>query len=292
MLEHLHRELAAKNRNRLAPRFPGPAWAEELGDEYALRLFEGEVLELERAEIRERAAAAPTDVDGFLAWFEELEKTGPGQHDALFPWLEAEADLDAMKWFLHQEVAGEAGFEDLVALAQLKISDRAKLEMARNYWDEMGRGNESGMHGPMLGRLAVELELGELDATQDIVWESLALGNVMLGLAANRRYAYHAIGALGVIELTAPARAKCVNLGLKRLQVAGDARHYYALHSTLDVKHSEAWNAEVLRPLVAEDPRIAVALAEGALMRLRAGERCFERYRRELGVGTAAKRAA
>jgi len=51
MLEHLHRELAAKNRNRLAPRFPGASWAEELGDEYALRLFEGEVLEIERAEI-------------------------------------------------------------------------------------------------------------------------------------------------------------------------------------------------------------------------------------------------
>jgi len=37
-----------------------------------------------------------------------------------------------------------------------------------------------------------------------------------------------------------------------------------------------------LRPLVAEDPRRARPIAEGALLRLRCGQRCFERYRREL----------
>jgi len=34
--------------------------------------------------------------------------------------------------------------------------------------------------------------------------------------------------------------------------------------------------------LVGAEPRAAGAIAEGALMRLRAGARCFERYRREL----------
>jgi hypothetical protein len=50
----------------------------------------------------------------------------------------------------------------------------------------------------------------------------------------------------------------------------------------LDVKHSEDWNREALRPLVSEDPRRATAIAEGALIRLKAGARCFERYRKEL----------
>ena len=49
-----------------------------------------------------------------------------------------------------QEAAGEAGFDDLVAMTQVKLPTRAKLELARNYWDEMGRGNPKGMHGPML----------------------------------------------------------------------------------------------------------------------------------------------
>ena len=106
----------------------------------------------------------------------------------------------------------------------------------------------------------------------------------MIALAMNRRYTYHSIGALGVIELTAPGRAAYVNAGLKRLGVDGAARRYFALHATLDVKHSEAWNREALRPLVAAKPEVAVAIAEGALMRLTAGARCFERYRRELGL--------
>ena len=45
-----------------------------------------------------------------------------------------------MRWFLTQEAAGEAGFDDLVAMTQVKLPARAKLELARNYWDEMGRG--------------------------------------------------------------------------------------------------------------------------------------------------------
>ena len=280
MLETRHHELAALNRDRLSPRFPPTDWLVDLAREHELRLLVGVILERERATIAWRAAAAPTDPDASVHWFVELEQSGPGQHDPLFPWLAQEASVDDMRWFLHQEVAGEAGFEDLVALAQLKLADRPKLELARNYWDEMGRGNASGMHGPMLSRRAVSLDLTALDIP--VVWESLALGNIMLGLAANRRYAYHAIGALGVIELTAPGRAACVNAGLKRLGIASDARHYFALHATLDVKHSAAWNAEAIAPLVAADPNTARAMAEGALLRLEAGRRCYASYREHL----------
>ena len=54
--------------------------------------------------------------------------------------------------------------------------------------------------------------------------------------------------------------------------------------ATLDVKHSRQWDDEVLVPLVEKEPRAARAIAEGALMRMRAGARTFERYRRELGA--------
>ncbi len=233
----------------------------------------------------ERAAGAPRDADGFVAWFEALEHDGPGQGDALFPWLAEHATMDEMRWFLTQEVAGEAGFDDLAALTQVKLSQRAKLEIARNYWDEMGRGNPKGMHGPMLEVIAERLGLRPtLDST---VAESLALANTMAGLACSRRYAYHSVGALGVIEQTAPSRAILVAKGLKRLGVRADDRHYFDLHAVLDVKHSEAWNAEAIHPLVAENPAVAPAIAEGALMRLEAGAACFERYRAELWGGGA-----
>lgn len=274
--EQQHKRLARWNRTRFEPGFPD----QYTPDDYALRGLERRIIEVSRACVRERAAAAPREPEAFVRWFEALAETGPGQGDALFPWLAERASYDQMRWFIEQEAAGEAGFDDLVAMTQVKLPPRAKLELARNYWDEMGRGNEKGMHGPMLSELSRELSV--TPAIETTVWQSLALANTMAALAANRCYAFHSVGALGVIELTAPGRAACVARGLQRLGVAGRARHYFELHAVLDVRHAAAWNAEAIFPLVAEDPRRATAIAEGALMRLNCGLACFEIYRSKL----------
>jgi hypothetical protein len=272
--------LAKWNRSRLAPGFPRESWSRELDADLVMLRLEGGFVEELRGEVIDEAARAPTDADAFVAWFEDLKHCGPGQGDPLFAWLASEASRDDLRWFLQQEAAGEAGFDDLTALTQVQLPARAKLELARNYWDEMGLGNAKGMHGPMLARLAQTLELEP--AIETTVWESLALANAMTAMATTRRYAWHSVGALGVIELTAPGRSACTAAGLKRIGLSDAERRYFALHAVLDVKHSEGWNQEALRPLVAEDPRRAAAIAEGALMRLRCGERCFERYRTEL----------
>jgi hypothetical protein len=274
----LHAQLVELNRSRFEPTLPLDAAA--LDDASFQR--ELEFVEQERSAVSALAQAAPRDELAFIDWFEELKVSGPGQGDELFPWLAERASLTNMRWFLAQEAAGEAGFDDLVALTQVKMPKRAKLELARNFWDEMGQGRAGGMHGPMLGRLTEALELSV--GAEGTVWESLALANLMSALSANRRYAFQSLGALGVIELTAPGRAELVNAGLKRLGVPGSARRYFALHATLDVKHSRSWNREVLGPLVADRPELAPALAEGALMRLEAGARCFCRYRRYFGL--------
>lgn len=281
----LHRRLAHWNRRRLAVGKPAPAWRDELAEEHEMRLLESAYIEGFRAEVASAAAEAPRDVEGFIAWFEGLKATGPGQYDPLFDWLAEEATLEDLRWFLRQEAAGEAGFDDLVAMTQVKLSPQPKLELARNYWDEMGRGSENGMHGPMLERTTLGLELNpSIDTT---LWPSLALANTMTAFATTRRYTYHSIGALGVVELTAPTRVAKVAAGLKRCGVEPKLRKYFDLHAILDVKHSEDWDREALRPLVAEDPDYARYLAEGALMRLVCGARCFDAYRAELWGGRA-----
>ena len=272
--------LARWNHERLSPGLPSADWALSLARDQRMLLLEGDFIEGLRAEVRDAAAGAPSDADSFITWFEALEENGPGQGDPLFPWLAEEAGLDDFRWFLRQEAAGEAGFDDLVAMTQIKLPDRAKMELARNYWDEMGRGNGKGMHGRMLDALVERLALEP--AIETTVPESLALANAMTAMAASRRYAWHSVGALGAVELTAPGRAAAVARGLRRLGFSGKERLYFEVHAVLDVKHSEAWNREALRPLVEEDPRRATAIAEGALIRLTCGARCFERYRAEL----------
>ena len=112
--------------------------------------------------------------------------------------------------------------------------------------------------------------------------EALALANLMQGLATNRRYAYHSVGALGAVELTAPSRVSRVAAGLERLGVSPHGRSYFTLHARIDVKHSRDWNREVIAPMIQGQPQVQRAIAEGALLRLTSGARCFERYRKEL----------
>ena len=278
--ESFQRGLAHWNHARLAPQLPDADWQKTLERDLNMLRLEGGLMEALRVEVAEEAARVPADPDDFIAWFESLKENGPGQGNPLFPWLAEEASFEEMSWFLKQEAAGEAGFDDLVAYTQVKLPAGAKLELARNYWDEMGRGNPKGMHGPMLQVLIERLELNPtIDTT---VWESLALANAMTAMATTRRYAWLSVGALGVVELTAPDRSAATAAGLRRLGFSERERRYFALHAVLDVKHSEDWNREALRPLVEEDPRRASAIAEGALIRLNCGARCFERYRSEL----------
>lgn len=275
--EALHRGLAHWNRRRFAAAAPDPDWRLQLARDHQMLRLEGGFIEAFRAQVAPLAARVPQDADGFIAWFEGLKDGGPGQWDPLFDWLATEADLEQMKWFLTQEAAGEAGFDDLVALTQVKLPVRPKLELARNYWDEMGRGAEGGMHGPMLERTVQGLGLAP--SIEGTCWQALCLANTLTALAGARRYVWLSIGALGAVELTAPTRVASVAAGLKRLGRPAEERRYFMLHAQLDVEHSRAWNAEALRPLVEEDPGRARYIAEGALMRLVCGEQCFEAYR-------------
>ena len=276
----LHRRLAHWNRRRLAVQTPHEGWAAELDADVRMRWVEGAFVEAFRARVAPLVADVPRDPDGFVAWFEGLRGSGPGQGDPLFAWLESAAGLEALKWFLTQEAAGEAGFDDLVAMTQVKLPARPKLELARNYWDEMGRGSEGGMHGPMLDRTVQGLGLAP--SIEGTIWPSLCLANTMTAFATTRRYVYQSIGALGVVELTAPSRVACVAEGLRRLGCPPAQRKYFVLHAQLDVEHSRAWNAEALVPLVTGFPECAPLIAEGALMRLICGEQCFDAYRAHL----------
>ena len=275
--EDIHYDLAQWNSQRLGPALPSANWHADMKRESAMLTLESTWIETLREEVYEQAQAAPRTPEAFVEWFETLKTEGHGQGDPLFPWLADLASDEQMRWFLTQEAAGEAGFDDLVALTQVKLPDEAKLELARNYWDEMGRGNAGGMHGPMLSKVVETL--GLTPTIQDTVWESLALANTMTAFATVRRYAWQSVGALGVVELTAPSRVSLVAAGLKRLGHPPAVRKYFELHANLDVKHSQDWNEHALLPLAREVPESLPFIAEGALMRLLCGERCFKAYR-------------
>lgn len=251
----LHRGLAHFNKARLAVAGPTPEWRNLLADEMAWRLREGEFLEALREDVALLLPPQDLDADGFLTWFDNLARCGPGQHHRLFKWLARNARARDMKWFLRQEAAGEAGFDDLLAYTQLKLPLGPK-------------------RGATLAAVVEGLKLKSSIATT--VWPALALANTMLGLAMSRRYTYQSLGALGMLELTAPTRVRLVSEGLRRLGMHGRIR------SGFDGHHCGAGIREVIRPLVEADPACARFIAEGALMRLVCGQRCFDSYADQL----------
>jgi hypothetical protein len=275
--ETLHRALARANAQRLRPRRTAGDFETELERETSIRRMERQLVEEERACVRAQARTAPTDPHEFLVWFVALKESQLGQTDALFPWLAERANQQQMCWFLEQERANETSFGDLVALTQVNMPARPKQELARNYWDEMVRS-----HATDTPRTAVQCPK-HARKPEAAVWESLALGNLMIALATTRHYAYQSLGALGVAELTAPRSKQFVQAGLLRLGLRVDTPDYYSSSTRFfDALHSVAWQREVFEPLLAADPTLAPVIAEGALMRLNAALRCFERYRKEL----------
>jgi hypothetical protein len=141
-------QLNRLNTLRFNPRLPSPTWKDDISELARLSILEGRFLEAARKVIAYRAASAPANANQFLDWFEELKKSGPGQNDPLFLWLAEECSMEQMKRFLTQEVAGEAGFEDLTALTQLKLPISPNLS-----WPEtIGTKWDAGIRRPYMVR--------------------------------------------------------------------------------------------------------------------------------------------
>ena len=74
--DSLQRGLAHWNHERLAPGFPHEDWQKTLERDVRMLRLEGGFIEALRDEVADEAAAAPTEVDAFVAWFEALRDTG------------------------------------------------------------------------------------------------------------------------------------------------------------------------------------------------------------------------
>jgi hypothetical protein len=265
LLERLHRALARWNVRRLRAEHPTRRWRDEIEEDVRMRSLEGEWIEAERAALRPWTRDVPLTRAGFARWFEQLVDEAPGHHATMLDELAGRATLDQARWWMREELVAEGGLDALVALTRLRMREHPGIAPA-------GPGQEARR----LARLGHVLGI---DGNADVVWESLAASNLSVALALNRRYAWQAVGALGVLALTAPLRAERVSLALRRLGLGpGEDDH------SREREETRAWIHEVLAPRVEEDAERAPLLAEGALLRLRAAARCARRARNELGL--------
>jgi hypothetical protein len=183
----------------------------------------------------------------------------------VYRWLAVDARYEEVVEFLSLEGGPDGGFDDLVAACQIGLQGEPKLELARNYWDEMGNGSLARVHTELHRKL--QRALGLACPRPDEQPVAALERSVLTGLlATNRRRQPEMLGALGLLELQAGPRCRKVVAALERLGAGEDALDFYQEHATVDPRHGKDWLDNAIVPLE-DDPRWAAGIVRGARWR-------------------------
>jgi hypothetical protein len=206
---------------------------------------------------------------------------------AAYRWLAKTASFEELVRFLALEGGPDGGFDDLVAACQIGLSGSAKLELGKNYWDEMGCGDAEAVHTVLHQTMAGAIAMPHLRRDEQPVesLERIASGGL---LATNRWLQPEMIGALGLLELQAGPRCRLVIQAFDRLGAPADAYPFYVEHAEVDPVHGRDWMDKAVVPLVSEHPDWGPRIVKGAWWRSQLNLAFFEAAQRDLRGSAAA----
>ena len=219
----------------------------------------------------------PEDGSGYVRWLKELiSDHRAGSHPFYHKHLAEHGTREDIKFLLAQETSLDPRFDDILALIQLGVKDEAKMEIAANYWDEMGNGKLSDVHTVLFSKALNELDVTDKFIDDNYMLEAQLCGNLSAALALSRRHYFKAVGYFGVTEYLAPRRFRNLISAWRRLGLSEDGAHYHDLHISVDAGHANGWFRNVVGPAVEQDPNVGHEIAIGALMRLNTSERYLD----------------
>jgi hypothetical protein len=184
----------------------------------------------------------------------------------IYKWLAADASWADVVTFLALEGGPDAGFDDLVAVCQVGLHGAAKMELATNYWDEMGDGDVNAVHTTLHERLVEAIAMPTVPVEEQ---PTSALARNALGglLATNRWLQPEMLGALGLIELQAGPRCRLVVRAFDRCGAPAAAYPFYEVHAEVDPRHGKDWLEKAIAPIVGIHPDWGPRIVRGALWR-------------------------
>jgi hypothetical protein len=204
-----------------------------------------------------------------------------------YEWLARDASWPEAVRFLALEGGPDGGFDDLVAACQVGLLGAPKLELAQNYWDEMGNGSPAAVHTVLHDRLVAAIDMPRVPLSEQPVeaLERAALGGL---LATNHWLQPEMLGALGLIELQAGPRCRKVLQAFDRLGAPADAYPFYAEHAEVDPRHGKDWLDNAIIPTVEAHPEWASRILRGALWRSTVNAAFFTALHRTMTQGQTA----
>ncbi|MFD4523430.1 iron-containing redox enzyme family protein [Streptomyces sp. NPDC058470] len=211
---------------------------------------------------------APTEPREYLSW---LKKTAREhrvyKHPYYHEFIRNTASEGDLRNYVMQESVVDGRFDDLLAMMQVGTAGAAKMEIAANFWDEMGNGDHAEVHTHLFNKIFEVFEISEEELGRSLTGTSLLNGNLAVMLCRHRSLYAEAVGFLGMTEWMAPDRFVQVVHAWERLGLPEVGITYHRLHITIDSQHAQGWFHNVVLP-AAESAYMRRAIARGILWRL------------------------
>jgi hypothetical protein len=258
---------------QLNSRSPAPLALPDIRRALESHLLKGELERLPEKELME----SPEAPDAYVQWLKTKIKEHPSCEHAFYTeFLDKRANRAELRYFLAQESTLDPRFDDIVALMQVGARSEAKMEMARNYWDEMGNGEDAKVHSALFQKALIELDVNDSYLRKNVSLEAMVTGNVSACVVLDRRYLGMAVGYFGVTEYVPPRRLKYLVKAMTRNHLSSAAIEYHRLHAIIDAHHALGWFNNVVTPALNANPESRHDISRGAFLRLSASLRYLD----------------
>jgi hypothetical protein len=107
-------------------------------------------------------------------------------------------------------------------------------------------------------------------------------GNILLMWALRRQYVLRLIGAMGLVEGSAPKRFHATTVAMERLGLPEDVIAYHRAHIGIDSNHSKQWLESVLSHYTACSAEATREVAMGVAIRYRVSIAYYEFMHRSM----------
>ncbi len=242
-------------------------------------ILENAMLEHEFRQVPEELLSGyPSGEKEYVRWLKALIQDHPASaHPMYSEHLANSATVEDIRLLLAQETSLDPRFDDILAIMQFGASGAEKMEIAANYWDEMGNGEFADVHTTLFSQC-----LGSVGVDADYIDSNLLpaakeCGNISAGLALSRRHYLRAIGYYGVTEFLAPRRFRQLVTAWDRLGLPPEGKVYHDIHINVDAHHAAGWYKNVIGPVVERDPAAGREVALGTIVRLNTSAHYLDR---------------
>jgi hypothetical protein len=217
--------------------------------------------------------SAPIEPTAYLSWLKEIVRGHRAfKHPYYTEFINRKAKADDLRTYVIQESLVDGRFDDFLAMMQVGTAGTSKMEIANNFWDEMGNGDPGAVHTHLFNKIYEVFDIDPQNIEGSMTACDLLSGNLAVLLCRYRHMYPEAVGYLGMTEWLVPDRFTNVVRGSERVGLRDGGITYNRRHITVDSQHAAGWFHNVVLP-AATSEYMRRGIARGALWRVNSSAR-------------------